>query len=421
MVNRRLGDCGLRIADCGLRIADCGLRIADFRLAAERPLRADDRHGEHRRHRAAEAHQPVTRKAKSSFASPSWSPTRISTTYSPGGSAASGRSICCSPGRRRRFDLQVVHRRSGAVQEARAKRRHRAARAVGRHADQQMLDAIELAPGERDDVGGRPKLLKVAGGPRAEHRGRAHQRLRGGQIRDDDLAGLGVEHLRVGPFDREAQLHLAGVDVEGHALRRLAAWPRPQRRPSPAGASRGGDRRRRRRHAASEVRRAVGADRRQRHARRLFARPIARRLRQRLPDEGHARLAVLAARGPDPGADDARARRPRDGRGERRFDRLGRPRLRRRERARRVLLRERPVALPRADLHAGPLHAHADVVELAVGRRLRRVVADQVVGARVARDLLHADGEIVAIDDRAAVGVLRQHAAACPSSNSGTS
>jgi hypothetical protein len=123
--------------------------------------------------------------------------------------------------RRGRFDLQVVHRQSGAVQEARAKRRHRAARPIGRHTDQQVLDAIELAPGERDDVGRRPKQLKVAGGPRAEHRGRPHQRLRGRQIRDDDLASLRVEHLRVGPFDREAQLHLAGAHVERHPLRRL--------------------------------------------------------------------------------------------------------------------------------------------------------------------------------------------------------
>ena len=49
-------------------------------------------------------------------------------------------------------------------------------------------------------------------------------------------------------------------------------------------------------------------------------------------------------------------------------------------------------------------------MKLPVGRRLRRVVADQVVGARVARDLLHAHREIVPVDDRAAVGVLGQHA-----------
>ena len=89
-----------------------------------------------------------------------------------------------------------------------------------------MLDAIELAPGERDDVGGRPQLLELAGGPRAKHRWRAHQRLSGRQVGDDDFAGLGVEHLRVGAFDREAQLHLAGVGVERHALRQARRRPR---------------------------------------------------------------------------------------------------------------------------------------------------------------------------------------------------
>ena len=49
-------------------------------------------------------------------------------------------------------------------------------------------------------------------------------------------------------------------------------------------------------------------------------------------------------------------------------------------------------------------------MKLAVVLRLRRVVAEQVVEARVANDLRETLGERVAVDDRAAVGLLGQHA-----------
>ncbi len=49
-------------------------------------------------------------------------------------------------------------------------------------------------------------------------------------------------------------------------------------------------------------------------------------------------------------------------------------------------------------------------MELAVLRRLRRGVADQVIGARIGDDLFHRDGQVVAVDDRAAVGLISQHA-----------
>ena len=47
-------------------------------------------------------------------------------------------------------------------------------------------------------------------------------------------------------------------------------------------------------------------------------------------------------------------------------------------------------------------------MKLAVRRRLRRVVAEQVVRARVTHHLLEASRKIVSIDNRAAVGVLGQ-------------
>jgi hypothetical protein len=49
-------------------------------------------------------------------------------------------------------------------------------------------------------------------------------------------------------------------------------------------------------------------------------------------------------------------------------------------------------------------------VELAVGGSQRRVVPEQVVGRRVAHHLCEARGEIVAIDDRAGIRVVRQDA-----------
>ena len=49
-------------------------------------------------------------------------------------------------------------------------------------------------------------------------------------------------------------------------------------------------------------------------------------------------------------------------------------------------------------------------MELAIRRRLCRVVADQVVRALIARDLLHAGCDVVTVHDGAAVGVVGQHA-----------
>ena len=87
--------------------------------------------------------------------------------------------------------------------------------------------------------------------------------------------------------------------------------------------------------------------------------------------------------------------------GDQLLRRGGRDRLRGRR-------RQRPVPLPRSHLHARALDLHRDRVELAVGLRLRRRVAEQIVRARIPDDLLHADVEIVAIQDRATIGLDRQ-------------
>ena len=68
-----------------------------------------------------------------------------------------------------------------------------------------------------------------------------------------------------------------------------------------------------------------------------------------------------------------------------------------------------PIALARANLDPFTFDVDLDLVELPIGRRLRRAVAEQVVRARVANDLLHAGSKIVAVDDRPAVGIGREH------------
>ena len=76
----------------------------------------------------------------------------------------------------------------------------------------------------------------------------------------------------------------------------------------------------------------------------------------------------------------------------------------------RVFGRQRPVALAVPCLDARAFDLDLDLVKLAVLRRLRRVVAQKVVDARVANGLFQALSEIVLIDDRAAVGLIRQDA-----------
>ena len=176
--------------------------------------------------------QPVTRKPTSSVASPSWS-RLISSTYSPGGSAASGRSICCSPGRGDGFGLQLVHRRAGAVEQVHAQLGRRPAGAVGRYADQQMLDPVEFAAGDRHRVGVGAQLLEFPRRSRAQDGRRAENRLRRRQIRHADLAGLAVEHLRRGAFDGNAQLDFARRHVEADARRPAGRGRcRPRQRPA---------------------------------------------------------------------------------------------------------------------------------------------------------------------------------------------
>src|SRR5262249_50665868 len=109
----------------------------------------------------------------------------------------------------------------------------------------------------------------------------------------------------------------------------------------------------------------------------------------RLPHEGHFRRTVLAPGRPNPCADDARPlRRPLDRR-QRLLDWLGGPGSGRRQGTRGFLGRERPITLSRADLGTGTPDPHLDLVKLAVGWRLCRVVADEIVRARVPGDLLH--------------------------------
>ena len=125
--------------------------------------------------------------------------------------------------------------------------------------------------GERDRVGVGFELLELAGGPRAEDRGRAEQRLRRREIGDGDLARSRCRapaSRRLRPTAAAASCRAARRSVTrdgafGAATRRA---PRPRRRRARPSAD--GDVG----HAAAEIRRAVGRDRHQRHARRLLAR-----------------------------------------------------------------------------------------------------------------------------------------------------
>ena len=133
----------------------------------------------------------------------------------------------------------------------------------------------------------------------------------------------------------------------------------------------------------------------------------AGRLRQRLPDERHPGLASVALLRANPRADVLIGLYRRRQRGERRFNRLRHRRCHRR-RARHVIGRCRPEPATRSHVETAPLHVHLEVVELAVGRGAGGV-ADQVVVAGVAHELSQSNGEVVPIDDRAAVGLLGQH------------
>src|SRR5204862_110069 len=154
-------------------------------------------------------------------------------------------------------------------------------------------------------------------------------------------------------------------------------------------------------HAAAEDGTAVRRGRRQQDAGR-GAGPLRR---QRLPYEHHAILPVAAAVGAGPESRGVLARRL-DERVQRVLD-LG-PGLGAGTGggARDVVVRVGPVAFAEAHLDVGPLHVHVDGVKFTVGRRRRRGVAEQVIAAGVADDLLHRPADVVAIDDGAAVGVL---------------
>src|SRR4051812_5656923 len=96
---------------------------------------------------------------------------------------------------RRRLRLQLVHRRARAVEEVDVERRRRAARTVGRHPHQEVLDAVELAGRDRHRVGIDLDLLELAGRTRAQNGRRAERGLRGREIGHADFARLAVEHL----------------------------------------------------------------------------------------------------------------------------------------------------------------------------------------------------------------------------------
>ena len=126
----------------------------------------------------------------------------------------------------------------------------------------------------------------------------------------------------------------------------------------------------RRGHASAEIRRAVGRDGRER--RRARACLPARAARPACCGTGsQTNVTRVLPFSPRSVPIQVRTTRARDGvvmAASAVSHGLRRLRLRRRQRARRFLGGERPVALARADLHAGPLHPHLDLVELAVGR-----------------------------------------------------
>ena len=135
----------------------------------------------------------------------------------------------------------------------------------------------------------------------------------------------------------------------------------------------------------------------------------AGRLRERLPEERDPRLARLATGGPKPRPHVLVRLHRRGDRGQRLQDRLRRVGNFRRG-AHDVRLSQRPIPFPRAHVQATPPQSNCDRVELAIGRRLRRVVPDQVVEAGVAHDLRETGRQVVTVDNGAAVGFLGQHA-----------
>jgi hypothetical protein len=68
------------------------------------------------------------------------------------------------------------------------------------------------------------------------------------------------------------------------------------------------------------------------------------------------------------------------------------------------------IPMARTDLDAGSRHADFDLAERAIELDVRRRVPDEVVGAEVCREPTHLPGEVVALHERHAVGVLGQDA-----------
>ena len=117
-----------------------------------------------------------------------------------------------------------------------------------------------------------------------------------------------------------------------------------------------------------------------------------------LPDERHARLPMGAASGAKPRPDEGT-----DVAGRLEHHRRARPQQRR---PHLVVRRDGPIALPRAHGHARLLDAHLHVVKFAVSPR--RLVAQQVVRARIGCDRTHRLDQIGDVHDELAVGGRRQ-------------
>ena len=300
----------------------------------------------------------------------------ISSRYSPAGRLASGKSIVPRSRRRRPArHRQVGHLVALPVQQPRGdgeRRRWRRARSASSRTSRRSVRRNSRVGGRRGGriVLDRLELAGVAGDVDARRR---QPGLRLGEVGHLDRRDRRCRARRRACLRSTAA---AAACPAATSNRR----PRPARAAAPPSGAVGADLARGTQvsPAASS---AVSID-----AGPPAARPLPGVRRNRLPHERDPRLAVLGRRGADPGADEAAASRPL---GDRRpatwLTAGGGPGLGGAA-ARAVSVGgQRPVALARAHLRARPLHAHLDLVELAVLRRLRRVVAEQVVGARVAR------------------------------------
>ena len=81
-----------------------------------------------------------------------------------------------------------------------------------------------------------------------------------------------------------------------------------------------------------------------------------------------------------------------------------------RQRALGISLGDGPIAWTRPHPNAVAPDPHVNLMKLPVRRRQARVVAEQVVGARILEHLLQARHEVVRVDDGAAIGPLREQA-----------